>query len=885
MNAIAPDRWARLEPHIDELLTLPPLDRSRRLDEIAANDPVTAGELRELLQAHDEASRVAFLGAPAEPELLPMGAAAGDTLGPWTLVQSIGEGGMGSVWRARRSDGRFEGEVAVKLLSSGLFDSAAQERFRREGVILARLRHPGIAQLLDAGVTPKGQPFLVLELVKGERIDRFCEARSLAVRERIELFLQALDAVSVAHGQLVIHRDLKPSNILVDDAGRVKLLDFGIARLLPGHGDAEQTALTREGAFALTPEYAAPEQFQGGVLSTATDVYALGVVLYELLTAKHPSGLAPGAPPLEYMKLAVEGRVVRPRSIVRSLSGDVDIVLVKALHADAAQRYATVGDFADDLRAHLQHRPVSARPDAVLYRLSRFVRRNRLGVALGTLTAIAGAAGVTGTVLQARNAERERDGALRELAFSGTAYDLLRVLISASSAQPMRATDLLQLAEASVHSRFSGDASTRARLQMMIGIQHANLRDHVRALEALNAAHASATEAGQGDLVADIECAQAGSLAEMGRRDEALKLFSSGIDRIRNAPAPHYEVLGTCLQERADMHATAGEPIEYLRDAEAAVDAYRRDVQHGEGMRRALESLAGAYSRNDRLPQSIRTLEELIESATGAGSLRSADGAMTLSNFSTTLYRAGQTRRAADVAKQGEEIARGLGDRNRLLSIFLGFQARALADLGQLQAAQHLADKALEMSSERPGELWTGIIASEAASAWCLTPDSTRCEQLLDDAEVIMGAKLPPRHPMHATLLLQRARLAFARGDLATARRASASSVALFGEASQTSPEAIRALALLARTEVRLGDAGQSVRHADQAVAMARSLLHDLPANQWTGEALLAQAEVRWQQGDPGAEALGTQALAQLRNAWGDDAPALIAARTAWAAH
>jgi eukaryotic-like serine/threonine-protein kinase len=394
-----PERWARLEPHIDELLTLPPLERARRIDEIAANDPGTAAELHELLSANDEASRVAFLGTPALPAFVAAAAAAGDELGPWTLAQPIGEGGMGSVWRARRSDGRFEGEAAVKLLKSGLFDAAAQERFRREGAILARLRHPGIAQLLDAGITAKGQPYLVLELVQGERIDEWCETHSPGVRQRVELFLQALEAVAAAHGQLVIHRDLKPTNILVNQAGHVKLLDFGIARLLPSQDDAaEQTALTRAGAFALTPPYAAPEQFEGGVLGMATDVFSLGTVLYELLTKAHPSGLAAGRAPGER----------------RALRGDLDNILAKALAPLAANRYSSVAAFADDLRRHLNDQPVLAQPGPLAYRIGKFVRRNRLAVAASAAVFAALAVGIAATLWMGAEAARQRDIAVGE---------------------------------------------------------------------------------------------------------------------------------------------------------------------------------------------------------------------------------------------------------------------------------------------------------------------------------------------------------------------------------------------------------------------------------------------------------------------------------------
>jgi hypothetical protein len=420
MSAMNFEHWARLEPYLDELLTLSPLERARRLDEMAANDPGTAGELRELLAVNDEADRESFLGTSGAPVWLPPTVAGGDALGPWTLVQPLGEGGMGSVWRARRNDRRFEGEAAVKLLKTGLFDAAAQERFRREGAILARLHHPGIAQLLDAGITAKGQPYLVLELIQGESIDRWCEARSLDPRQRIDLFLQALEAVAAAHGQLVIHRDLKPSNILVDDTGRVKLLDFGIARLLPGQGDeaAEQTALTRVGTFALTPPYAAPEQFQGGALGMATDVFALGVLLYELLTKAHPSGLAASSTPLQYFHAAVEGRFKRASERApgerQVLRGDLDNILAKALAPLPAERYANVAAFADDLRRYLNDEPVVAHPGTLIYRAGKFARRNRLAVTAASAVVVALAVGLAATLWMGAEASRQRDFALGE---------------------------------------------------------------------------------------------------------------------------------------------------------------------------------------------------------------------------------------------------------------------------------------------------------------------------------------------------------------------------------------------------------------------------------------------------------------------------------------
>ena len=372
--------WAVLGPRIDELLTLPPSERARRMDEYAANDPANADDLRALMRARDDASKVGFLESPAAPGLLPNRPLTGAALGPWTLVDIIGEGGMGTVWRARRSDGRFEGEAAVKLMHRGLFDAQSQERFRREGAILAQLRQPGIAQLLDAGVTPQGQPYMVLELVHGIRIDQWCETGAPSVRQRIELFIQVLDAAASAHSHLVIHRDLKPSNILVDRHGRVKLVDFGIARMLSDGDGALSSALTQDGSFALTPAYAAPEQFQRGPLSTATDVYALGVVLYELLTGVHPSGLPPDSTPLEFQQAVAEHRMRLASAAApllrRALRGDLDTILAKACAADPAARYASAAALHDDLQRHLDHQPIVARPASAWYRLNRLMRRH-----------------------------------------------------------------------------------------------------------------------------------------------------------------------------------------------------------------------------------------------------------------------------------------------------------------------------------------------------------------------------------------------------------------------------------------------------------------------------------------------------------------------------
>ena len=500
--------WAVLGPRIDELLMLPPAERARRMEEFAANDPANADELRALMRARDDASKVGFLVSSAEPGLPQNGPVTGTTLGPWTLVDLIGEGGMGVVWRARRSDGRFEGEAAVKLMKRGLFDAQSQERFRREGAILARLRQPGIAQLLDAGVTPQGQPYLVLELVHGMRIDHWCETGAQSVRQRIELFIQVLDAAAAAHSHLVIHRDLKPSNILVDRHGRVKLVDFGIARMLSDEDGALSSALTQDGSFALTPAYAAPEQFQRGPLSTATDVYALGVVLYELLTGVHPSGLAPDSTPLEYQqaiehppRLASAAAPLRRRE----LRGDLDTILTKACAADPDGRYPSAAALHDDLQRHLDNQPIIARPASAWYRLNRLVRRHpwESATVVAVVVAVPAGAYVQAAIVlslgigmglalwQMRRAQRQSAIARSE---QQRAEAVKHFIASAfGQAKPrdgsggvVTAHDLLHSAHERVENELQGQSSVAAELLAIVGDSFHELGDVAAAMKVLS---------------------------------------------------------------------------------------------------------------------------------------------------------------------------------------------------------------------------------------------------------------------------------------------------------------------------------------------------------------------------------------------------------------
>jgi tetratricopeptide (TPR) repeat protein len=388
MTDVDPDRWAAVHRLFEEVLDLPPEARPAWLEGAREGDASLVAEVELLLLEHAQVGRDRFL--EDEPER-PVHEATleGQTVGPYTVRSLIGHGGMGTVWMAERTDGRFERRAAIKFLNVALLGRGGEQRFTREGHVLGRLTHPRIAQLLDAGLSEHRQPFLVLEYIDGVPIDRYCDDRALDATARVELFLEVVSAVAFAHMNLIVHRDIKPSNVLVNRDGHVKLLDFGIAKLLQDDEGTAVTQLTHAGAAAMTPAFAAPEQLTGAAVTTATDVYALGVLLFLLLTGKHPIGDTPRSH-AQLIKAIVDGEPPRPSAVAPSerrgvLRGDLDTIVLKALKKEPASRYSAVTALADDLVRWRRHEPIGARPDTVTYRVGKFVRRNRVAVAAAVL--------------------------------------------------------------------------------------------------------------------------------------------------------------------------------------------------------------------------------------------------------------------------------------------------------------------------------------------------------------------------------------------------------------------------------------------------------------------------------------------------------------------
>ena len=412
----APHDWPVISALFDEALDLPAWRRRGWLDELPEDSRVHRHTLEQLLADHASVETNEFLhslprvGVSAEPA-----EAAADTtersVGPYRLLRELGRGGMGSVWLAERADGLLKRQVALKLPHPGLATRAFAERLARERDFLAALSHPHIARLYDAGVTAEGQPYIALAYVQGHTLIEHCRANPLSVHERIVLFQQVLDAVQYAHAHLVIHRDLKPSNVLVDEQGQVHLLDFGIAKLLVD-GQAQATELTLDAGQALTPDYASPEQIAGDAVSTASDVYSLGVLLFELLAGVRPYRL-PHLGQAALARAVLDVEVPRPSSVAgnaalaRPLRGDVDTIVLKALKKDPAERYASADAFRQDLQRLLEGEPVQARPDALMYRAGKFLRRHRVGVGATALVIVSLGAGLAGTAWQARQARQQ----------------------------------------------------------------------------------------------------------------------------------------------------------------------------------------------------------------------------------------------------------------------------------------------------------------------------------------------------------------------------------------------------------------------------------------------------------------------------------------------
>ena len=724
MSSISSDRWRQLSPLLDNAIEMDAVERSAWLESLRSEDPDLAADIELLLEEHELLSKECFLdqvaALPPEPSL------KGQVIGAYTLLSPIGQGGMGNVWLAERSDGRFESRVALKFLNAALIGGAGGERFRREGSILARLVHPHVTRLLDAGVSQIGQPYLVIEHVEGDHIDLYCDAKDLGTEARVRLFLDVLDAVAHAHANLIVHRDIKPSNVLVTPEGQVKLLDFGIAKLLENTADAgAATALTREAGGALTPEYAAPEQVTGGAITTATDIYSSGVLLFLLLGGQRKTGS-----PAETM-LALVDATEFPK--LTNVPADLATIVAKALKKNSGERYSSATAFAEDLRRYLDHEPISARPDNVLYRVSKFLRRHWKGVT--AVAALLLAASVLVGFYTARLA-MERNRARLEAAKASKVSDLLIGMLTASD--PYVAHDvkeptvrsLLDAGAARVHKELASQPEVQAQMLTVIGRVYQRL----------------------------------------GERDKARPLLEEAVAIRRRQPeseglAQSVNDLGVLYRENGDSAAAERLLTEALAMRRRLLGPEHPDVAV------TLVDLARVYTDHGNNKRAEPLLREALRIRRKVLGEANTETATSLNDLAVVLWDQGDLAGAAPLFRQAVEIYRKAGDDGPSIASVMGNLALVTEDLGDLPGSISLFREALAIKRRTldKGHPQIAVSLNNLSHPLRVQGKYDEAASLLREALDIARPVLGDDHPVTAAYMLNLARVELLQGQAAAA--------------------------------------------------------------------------------------------------------------------
>lgn len=720
MSPISRASWEAIRPLLDAVLDLPESERTAWLARQRAHDPAVAAELEDLVRRASVVDDQQFLLETSAAELPPLSSPAGQQLGPYVLERQLGQGGMGSVWLARRNDGRFEATVAVKFLSLAMAGPSGEARFRREGSVLARLTHPNIAHLLDAGVTPTGQPYLVLEYVDGEPLDQWCDRHRRSIEQRLELFLQVLAAVGQAHANLIVHRDIKPSNIFVAADGTVKLLDFGIAKLLEGDGPAP-SALTGSREALLTFEYASPEQIQGDPITTQTDIYSLGVVLYKLLVGQHPTGVNCQTPaehvraildteptqlsrvvstsstqsPHTAQRVAAE-RGTSPDHLRRLLIGDLDNVLAKALRKEPNGRYLNVTALGNDLRHYLRHEPVSALPDAWTYRAKKFIRRHRGSVSTSILVALSLIGSAIMTTFQAREARRQRDAVILELKRGNVRSEMQKVLAGNArgpEGKLLSSTERIALAVRVLRHQFSQEPDLVSEVMVDLGLdEFYDAGDTQTGRNILSQALELARSSGSAAAIARAACLRAHNYAYDNVIDSARTDLAEGQAALTRLDAEAPRLQAYCLDAEAKLLIAA-------QHADSAVPLLLRAAQLSRAGGTGGVILSGDMQLTSDLAQALRAVGRTREASRyQIGLLRQLDSAgysMTgvmpseMSFLANSLNDLGEFRMSESTltaAVQGQEAVYGGGHPMTELGYLLGI---AHLRAGQIDSAEH----------------------------------------------------------------------------------------------------------------------------------------------------------------------------------------------------
>jgi serine/threonine protein kinase len=834
MRSFTPDRWQQIDRLFAEALERPGAERAAFLTQACGDDTELRREVEALLASSAEAESV--LGESATCFAAPLLAAlhgewddeeriraAGQRLGPYRILEEVGRGGMGAVYLAERADDEFRQRVAIKLVKRGMDTDDVLRRFRAERQILAFLEHPHIARLYDGGASDDGRPYLVMEYIEGQPLTTYCDERRLGIDQRLALFQTVCQAVQYAHQNLVVHRDIKPSNILVTSEGVVKLLDFGIAKLLaddPQHG----APLTRTEARVLTPEYASPEQLRGGPVTTASDVYALGLVLYELLGGRRPYTLAgKGAIEAEREVLDREaewpsavvawrgddtvqkargGRPSTPEAVAeargttverlqRRLRGDLDTITLKALAKAPQRRYQSAEQLLEDIRRHVQGQPVVARRDTVAYRAAKFVRRHRAGVLAAALVLLSLVGGLSAALWQGRRAARELDVARQVSAFLEGLFEAPDPFaVEAERMDTLRVRDFLTQGAAKVQRELRAQPAVQARMLNVLGrvYQTLGLYDQAQPLLAQALRLRQRLHGATHPDVAESQTRLAVLLRDRGDLDAAEPLLGASLALLRGLHGNEHPHVAESLNEFAILLRARG------RYDEA-------EQQHLEALR-ILRNTAG-----DSSPAAIAVLGDLV----------------------STLDEKGDHEPAVRHARTALALSRSLyGDRHPRVAVALNDLALILQRLGKYAEAEALTRESLgigelTLGSEHPR---VADILNRLGSILYWQREYAAAESVHRRSLALKRKLYGPTHLQVTDAMYDLAQALREKGDLDAAEALNRESLAIVRRAmGDNHPVVAEYLTNLAATLEAKGDCRQAVPLLRDAIAGMRQTL------------------------------------------------------------
>jgi serine/threonine protein kinase len=891
--------WARLEALLDEVLELPMDRRASVLERVGRNDPTLRQRVEQLLAADAEAGDFLSDGVEAWLRIRPMAPArgaddaldAGARVGPYRVTRELGRGGMGIVYRAERADGEFAQIVALKLVRRGFDGDDTTVRFRRERQILAQLDHPSIARLLDGGLHIDGRPYFAMELVEGEPITTYSDRRALTIDARVQLLCRVCDAVQYAHGRLIVHRDLKPANIFVTATGELKLLDFGIAKLLSDDEASEATELTSPARRPLTPAYAAPEQLRGEAVSTATDVYTLGVILFELLTARRPFGSASSRmgrtsldsdPPRPSHVVSLRNRddspsieeIARtrgtaPHTLAARLAGDLDAIVLKALRREPERRYIGAGALADDLNRFLQGRPVAARPDGRRYRAGKFVRRHFAGIAVAVSLMLSLVGGLAATAWQGRAKTREAQKAEAVKAFLISIFQGADPVQAAS--QDITLRQVLDEGADRVQRDLAGQPAVQGELLTVLAGVYAELgvTDRAGALTDQAFEIHQRLHGGDSHLVATNMRQKASLAVARGDANSADRL-------VREALAIHRRAHGNLhpdVAEDLDVLLIAARQRGRLADAvSAAEESLRiRRAIHGNEHRLvadSLNNLAVVRREQGRYNEAAALYGETIDLRRRLLGGEHPHVALAVHNLSALQLIRGELEQAAASSDEALERFRRLyGEDHQLTLSARNNRASIDRARGRFEAAEAglrsvLASWARTEGTEHPNALITlaglGRVHRDRG-------DLVPAEQLLRDADERWHRRMGPAHPAGAVIRRQLGGILADLGRYDDAGRLLHEALNRLRAAHGTShPEVAETLHEMGQLARRRGDLAEAESRLGEALSMRRTFFGE--QHVLTAESLAALGAARLAGKDASsARQLLEDALVRLR--------------------